>query len=44
MVTKANRAIEKEQVRLKKLEKQYKYFEGHVKNSEKLSKLTAEEI
>lgn len=43
MAAKANRAIQEEQIRLKKLEKQYKYFEGHVKNSEKQAKL-AEEI
>jgi hypothetical protein len=31
-------------VKRKKLEKQYNFFEGHVKISEKQSKLTAQEV
>lgn len=38
MAAKANKAIQDEQVRQKKLEKQYKYFDGYVKTTEKQGK------
>ena len=44
MTAKANKAIQEEQIRQRKLEKQYKYLEGHVRNSEKLAKQADEVV
>ena len=43
MVAKANKAIQEDRIFKKKLEGQYQYLEGHVKNSEKQAK-QAEEV
>lgn len=44
LVAKANKALQDEQVEQRKLEKQYKYIDGYVKQSEKAAKEEEEKV